>query len=157
MINMKQLFQKTMCEQIQESLDKPGELSKQSTPKTGWIKVIRQALGMTSYQLAKRANCTQSNIMALERREKAGTISINSLNQAAKAMNCRVVYFFVPEKTLNQVMDDQAHLIAKKQLQAVSHSMALEQQAITKQQTKEQEDSLAKELLNGNPKHLWEG
>ena len=153
---MKRLFQKTMREQIQADLDNPLELSKKQTPKAGWIKLIRQALGMTSYQLAKRIGCSQSNVMALERREKAGAITLNALEQTAKAMNCHVVYFFVPEKSLNHIMENQAHVIAKKQLQAVGHSMALEQQGLTSQQEKKQEDSLVKELLQGNPKYLWE-
>ncbi|MFH1832356.1 MAG: transcriptional regulator [bacterium] len=91
--------------------------------------------------------CNQSNVVALERREQAGNISLNSLEQAAKAMNCRCVYFFVPQKSLNQIMEDQARLVAKKRLQAVAHSMSLEQQGLTPEQTKQQEDSLIGELL----------
>lgn len=152
---MKLSFQKTMQEQIQEDLDNPLELSKKPTPKAGWIRIIRQAFGMTTYQLAKRIGCSQANVMALERSEKAGTITLNALEQTAKAMNCRVVYFFVPKKPLNQLIEDQARIIAKKQLKTVGHSMALEQQSLTPQQAKSQEDALVSELLQGHLKNLW--
>jgi len=152
---MKVLFQKTMREQIQEDLDNPLELTKKPTPKAGWIRVIRQALGMTTYHLAKRIGCSQANVMALERREKAGSITLNALEQTAKAMNCRLVYFFVPEKALSQLMEDQARIIAKRRLKTIGHSMALEQQALTPQQAKKQEDALVEELLQGHPKDLW--
>ena len=155
MINMKPLFQKTMREQIQEDLDNPLELSKKPTPKAGWIRIIRQAFGMTTYQLAKRIGCSQSNVMALERSEKAGTITLKALEQTAQAMNCRIVYFFVTQKPLSQLTEDQARIIAKKQLKSVEHSMALEKQGLTPQQSKNQEDALVRELLQGNLKNLW--
>lgn len=153
---MKQLFQETMREQIQADIDNPIELTKKPTPKSGWISLIREALGMTSYQLAKRLGCTQSNITALEQREKSETITLKTLGQTAKAMNCRLVYFFVPEKPLNQTIENQARRLARKQLKAVGHSMALEQQGLSHPQTKKQEDALVKELLQGPLKQLWE-
>lgn len=145
-----------MREQVQEDIANPLELSKKQRPKSGWIKIIRQALGMTTYQLAKRIGCSQSNVIALERSEKAGTITLNSLEQTAKAMNCRCVYFFVPEKPLSNLVEDQARIVAKKQLKTVGHSMALEQQGLTQQQGKSQEDALVEEILKGTLKNLWE-
>jgi mobile mystery protein A len=152
---MKGFFPKLMREQVQAGLNDLNELAKRPKPSAGWIKVIRQALGMTSYQLAKRIGCSQSNVAALERREKAGAISLNALEQAANAMNCRCVYFFIPQKPLIQIMEDQAHVIAKKRLQFVAHSMELEQQGLTPQQAKLQEEILVSELLQ-NPKAIWE-
>lgn len=152
---MKANFQKMMRDQIQSDLDNPAELLHKPLPKGGWIKIMRQALGMTTYQLAKRLNRTQSNIIAMERREKAGTISLDSLDAAAKAMHCRLIYFFVPEKSLNETLKDQAVLIAKNRLRAIEHSMELEQQGLTSIQKKQQEQELIQELLRGNPKILW--
>ncbi|MFA6263609.1 MAG: mobile mystery protein A [Candidatus Babeliales bacterium] len=153
---MRQFFQKAMREQLQKSLDNPSELIKDPVPKIGWIKIIRQALGMTNCQLAQRLGCTQSNVVALESSEKNGTISLKNLERVAEAMNCHVVYFLVPEKSLDHIREAQARAIAKKRLKTVGHSMALEQQALTLDQTKSQEDALVIELLQGNPKDLWE-
>lgn len=153
---MKHFFQKTMREQLQADFDDLAQIAKKTKPSTGWIKIIRQALGMTSYQLGKRLGCTQSNIIALERREKSGNISLNALEQTAKAMHCRCVYFFIPEKPLAEIMTDQARLVAKKRMKSVSHSMHLEQQGLTPQQAKQQEESIIHKLLQENSKVLWE-
>jgi len=144
-----------MREQLQADFDDLSGLAKKARPSVGWIKILRQALGMTSYQLAKRIGCSQSNVTALERREKSGKISLNALEQTAKAMNCRCVYFFIPQKPLAQIMEDQARVIAQKRLKVVGHSMELEKQGLTSQQVKLQEESLVNELLQ-DPKFLWE-
>ena len=154
---MKQIFRKMMQDQIQAGLNNLAELANKPAPKGGWIHTIRHALGMSGSQLAKRLGCTQSNVTALERREQAGTISLQSLEQAAKAMNCRLVYFFIPNKPLELLREDQAHVVAKRRMRAISHSMELEQQGLTPTQKQNQEDAMVHELMyHGNTKHLWD-
>jgi predicted DNA-binding mobile mystery protein A len=150
---MRRFFQKTTIDQIQRV---QPQLLQQSPPKEGWIKIMRTALGMTTKQLAQRLDCSQSNVSALEDSEKNQTISLQSLEQTAQALNCRVVYFLVPKKPLDQLLEEQAHKVAQQRLQRIGHSMALEQQALTPEQNKEQEKALVDELLHGNLKHLWE-
>jgi predicted DNA-binding mobile mystery protein A len=152
---MKLAFQKMMRNQVQADLNDLAGLVKKPIPRLGWMRLIRQALGMASRQLAKRLECSPSNIRALERREKNGSITLESLNRAAQAMNCRCVYFFVPNKPFDQLLEDQAHAIAKKHLSTVGHSMELEMQGLSAQQKEQQENDLAQELLRGNPKELW--
>lgn len=149
-------FQKLMRLQVQEDLNNPESLMKKPVPKGGWIKLIRQSLGMTTHQLAKLLNCSRPNISAMERREKMKTISLESLELAAKAMHCRLVYCLIPEKPLENLREEQARLIAKKRLQAIGHSMELEQQGLTPTQKKLLEQSLIQELLWEKPKKLWE-
>ena len=156
MFKMKTIFRKMMRDQVQEDLNNPSRLIKKPMPKGGWINIIRQILGITSYQLAQRLKCSQSNIAALERRERAGTISLEALESTAQAMNCKLVYFFVPQKPFDELLEDQARLTAKKQLQSIGHSMELEQQGLTPAQKKQQEKELVQELLQGNLKALWE-
>ncbi len=43
-------------------------------PVRGWIKAIREALGMSTAQLAKRLNVTQPSVTALEQSDAKGTI-----------------------------------------------------------------------------------
>lgn len=153
---MKQSFQKMMREQIQTDLNDLNTLAKKPRPKEGWIETIRKTLGMTGQQLAKRIGYKQSNLAALEKREKTGKVTLEALEQAANAMDCRCVYFFIPNKPIDQILEDQARLIAKKRLRSIGHSMELEQQGLTPQQKKQQEDDLIQELLHGSPRHLWE-
>ena len=150
------MFQKMMREQIQEHI----QLFKQAVAKPrlreGWIKAMRTALGMTTYQLARRLECGQSNITKYEGREQQRTITLKTLDEVAKGLNCRLVYAFVPEKDLSKMLEDQARAVIRQQISSLSHSMQLEQQGLSKEQAKKNEDLLVEELLTDNPKKLWE-
>src|SRR5260221_10296549 len=119
---MNKIFKKMMREQIQDDLNNLDNLAKKPRPKEGWIETIQKALGMSGLKLAKRMGSTQANIATLERREKTGNITLETLEKAAHAMNFRCVYFFIPNKPIDQLLEDQAHLAAKTQLRSVEHS-----------------------------------
>lgn len=144
-----------MRDQVQASLTDLNILAQKHVPKNGWIQVIRKVLGLSGQQLAKRLGCTQSNVMAFERREKERTISLEALDQVARAMNCRCVYFFIPNKPFDQILKERAQLVARKRLSVVEHSMKLEQQGLSSEQRRQQEDDLIEELLQGSPRNLW--
>ena len=152
---MKKEFKKLMLEQIQDSLNNFLTLADKPVPKKGWIRTIRNALGMTSSALANRLNCSRSNIIKMEQREKKGTISLETLEKVAQAMNYKLVYCLVPIQPLEKQLEDQARLLAKKRILLINHSMKLEQQGLTSKQLKKQEDDLVQELLQGDPKYLW--
>lgn len=152
---MANLFNKLMIRQMQEQVNNFLELSKKPIPKNGWIRTIRQALGISSRILAKRLNCSQANITMMESRERKGTINLNTLDQLAKAMNCKLVYCIVPIQPFDKMLEEQAILIAKRQITLVHHSMLLEEQGLSEQQLKQMEEDYIRELLQGNPKKLW--
>ena len=152
---MADIFKKLMREQVQESLNTFLELAKKPIPKKGWIRTIREALGMSSYVLADRLGCSRANITTIEQRERKGTISLETLEQVAQAMNCKLVYCLVPLEPLDTILEKQARSIAKKRVKIINHSMSLEQQGLTQKQLQQQENDLVQELLQGNPKKLW--
>src|ERR1700730_5919753 len=69
-------------------------------PSKGWIRAIRDALGMTSAQLAHRLGVSQPRIIELEKSEASGTVTLNTLQRAAEALGCRLVYALVPGQPL---------------------------------------------------------
>ncbi len=71
-------------------------------------------------------------------------------------MNCKLVYCLVPLEPLNKILERQARAIAKKRIKIINHSMSLEEQGLNAKQLKQQEDDLVKELLQANPKKLWD-
>lgn len=148
-------FKKLMRQQVQESLEAFKELAKKPIPKKGWVRTIREALGMSSYVLAERMGCSQSNIASIEQREQKGTITLETLDQVAKAMDCKLVYCLVPLESLNDILEKQAKMLARKRVKIINHSMSLEQQGLSSKQLKQQEDDLVQELMQGNPKRLW--
>jgi predicted DNA-binding mobile mystery protein A len=99
-------------------------------PPKGWIRAIRDAIGMTGAQLGRRLGMTAQGIVSLERSEANGTIQLNTLRRAAEAMDCVVVYAMVPRTSLNEMVDQRARELALQAIQRVSHSMALEDQQV---------------------------
>jgi len=71
-------------------------------------------------------------------------------------MNCRLVYAIVPNDGMIEFIEKTAEDKAKTQLQQTSHHMALEDQKISIESTKEQIHFLKEELLKNNIKHIWD-
>ena len=61
-------------------------------PEKGWIKAVREALGMTTAQLGKRLGVSQQRAAMLEKAEADCSITLRSLENAAHTLGCRVVY-----------------------------------------------------------------
>ncbi len=103
-----------------------------SKPPKGWVRAIRDALGMSLRQLAERLGTSAPAARKLEESEAAGTIQLNTLRRAAEAMDCVLVYALVPKKKLTEMVDERAREIALRALGRVSHSMALEDQQVNR-------------------------
>lgn len=102
-----------------------------SRPNQGWIRSIRQALGMTATDLGRRMGITQASVSRMEASEINGSIQLDTLQRAAAAMNCTVVYALIPNPpSLQGIVEEQARRVALKHLAPVEHTMLLENQAI---------------------------
>ena len=126
-------------------------------PPRGWIKAIREALGMTTAQLGKRLGVSQPRVLGIEKAEVSRSIKLDSLERAARALDCRLVYALVPRKPLESLVEDRAREFAKKRLRATSHSMALENQKVDPTDEQEHLERLVQRLLNQPGSALWEG
>ena len=98
-------------------------------PPKGWIRAIRDALGMTTAQFARRLGMAQPSVIALEKSEASNRITLRTLERAAEALGCRVVYALVPEKPLAETVRERAGLVAARKLAAVEQTMKLEDQS----------------------------
>jgi predicted DNA-binding mobile mystery protein A len=123
------------------------------TPVRGWIKAIREALGMSSAQLAKRLKIKQPTVVAMEQSELKGTIQLATLRRIAEAMNCTLVYALVPNVPLEAIVREQARKVARRRLQSVEHSMLLEDQSVAAKDSDAHIDALARDM---NPRALWD-
>lgn len=125
-------------------------------PRGGWIRAIRESLGMSSRQLAKRMSVSQSRMSDLERAEAKGNPTLKSLREAAEALDCKLVYALVPNHPLDAIVQDRAEDKAIKQMGSVSHGMLLENQSLTPEQAREERVRLAREYLSEPIGRLWE-
>jgi predicted DNA-binding mobile mystery protein A len=125
-------------------------------PPKGWLRAIRDALGMTTAQYAQRLGVSQPRVVELEKSEAAGKVTVNTLERAAEALGCRLVYVLLPERPLADVVQARAAFVADKQLRSVQHTMRLEDQAVDNERaTDELRQQLIQELLR-KPARLWD-
>ena len=125
-----------------------------AAPAIGWIKALRQSLGLTTGALARRLHVAQQTAADLEGRERAGTITLASLRRVADALDAQLVYALVPRKNLRQTISERAHELARQRIAPVADSMQLEAQGLTQKELEEQTDELAREL-ELRPRDLW--
>ncbi len=125
-------------------------------PPRGWVKAIREALGMTTAQLAKRLGVSQPRVVGIEQAEAKGAITLDSLERAAHALDCRLVYALVPRKPLDALVEERATRLAEKRLGPTRHSMALEAQAMDTRDEDEQRKRLIWKLIEQAGSELWD-
>ncbi len=118
---------------------------------TGWINTVREAIGMTAVQFARRLGVTQPRIAKLESNEE--NLKISTMKKAAEALDCEFVYYFKPKTTFQDIVQNQAMKKAEEILLGVNLNMALENQDI---QTKEAVNDMANDFINENTKRIWD-
>lgn len=150
-------FKVLSISQLDDTLDAYRKVSANTRPPTGWARAIREALGMTRGQLAKRMDLSPSTVSNLEINEARGSITLESLERLARAMDCQVVYAIVPRdgKTLDEAVRQRAESVAAKQMARVSHTMRLEEQGLSDRQEKRQFARMVESLLSGSRRNLW--
>jgi len=124
-------------------------------PPRGWVRAIREALGMTTAQLATRLGIAQPSVVGLEKAEAAKAITLETLERAARALDCTLVYALVPRKPLETVVQECAREKARARLRTISHSMTLEDQRVREDDEREQLERLVQKLLEGPGSALW--
>lgn len=97
-------------------------------PHAGWIRAIRDALGMSVVQLGRRMGISGPSVANMESAERAGGIRLSTLRRAAEAMDCTLVYAIVPRRSLDEIVRRRAEQVLETQLGHASHTMALEDQ-----------------------------
>lgn len=129
---------------------------KNQKPIKGWIRSIREAIGMSGRQLAKRIQVEVSRIPEMEKAETLGNITLKSLRRAAEAMECELVYAFVPKVDLETSLRSQALKAAKRNLKTVAHTMRLEDQGLSEKENTDQLEEMVDKWVKDPPRWLWD-
>src|SRR5258708_37435470 len=125
-------------------------------PKGGWLRAIRQALGMTTRQLAKKVGVTQAAVVDAERSEAKDDITLATLRRYATALDCELVYALVPNRPLQESLEARADKVARDHVLRVRHSMALEDQQTSDDTLEREVTELRGRLLEGKRSRLWQ-
>jgi predicted DNA-binding mobile mystery protein A len=124
-----------------------------SAPPKGWVRAIRDALGMTGVQFAQRLQIRPQSVGALEKSEATGSIQLKTLRRAAEALDCTLVYALVPNTSLDDVMRTRARKIALRELGRVAHTMKLEAQGTGDAQLEARIEAYVRDVLKD--RDLW--
>jgi predicted DNA-binding mobile mystery protein A len=123
---------------------------------SGWIRLMREAFGMSTKQLAQRVGLDQSRVSRIENAEMEGDLKLSTLKKMAEGLNMKLVYAFVPKDSLESIVMEQAQKVAEKRMAKISHSMKLEDQELSPNEKERAMQSLVQKILIEDPKDLWD-
>lgn len=137
---------------LQRLRDLPIE--SKTPPRAGWIRAIRNALGMSGGYLARRMNISQPGQSKYEKRERDKSITLQTLQKVADALDAEFIYAIVPRKPIRQTLQEKATEKARERIRPLAHSMNLEDQGTSDEILNSEIEELAKALME-TPKKLW--
>lgn len=152
---MQTKHRRIMREQLDKTFESLNSIRGLHRPVKGWLRSIREALGMSGKQLADRIGVSQPRVVQMEKDELSGALTLKTLRQAAEAMDCVFVYALVPRTSLKKAMCDQAKIIAEQRFSRTSHTMLLEDQLVSNNERKKMLDAKIEDLIREIPKDFW--
>jgi predicted DNA-binding mobile mystery protein A len=153
--NMRGKHKKIVREQLDRSLERFKPLLLVQPPPKGWIRAIRDALGMTAGQLAMRMGAARQRVTRIEQDELPGRVTLATMRKVAAAMDCAFVYGFVPRDSLSQIARRQAEVVATNRMRRSEHLMKLEMQELSEEETDRAHEELVDDILGHMPRTLW--
>lgn len=142
-------------EQLDRTLASFADLKGKPTPRDGWLRAIREALGRSLRVQASRIGVAAPTLLKAESAEAEGRITLGQLRKLAEALDCELVYAVVPRQPLLKAVEQQAEQLARQEVLGVSHSMGLEAQRPSDQFVARQIAQRKDELLAGSWAKLW--
>jgi predicted DNA-binding mobile mystery protein A len=124
-------------------------------PGKGWIADIRESLGMTGRDFARRLSINPSSAKRLEQSEAKRSVTLASLDRAADALGCRVAYVLIPDRPLEETVRVRAAALVERLHAPVAHSMALEDQTSDQLSTSDRREIMIDELISNLDAELW--
>jgi len=125
----------------------------QSIPTKGWVRAIREALGMTGVQFAQRMGVRPPSVSDMEQSEVHETAQLKTLRKAAEALDCVLVYALVPRRSLEDMVQVRARELAVEQMARIGHTMDLEAQGLSKADREDQIEVYIRDHLR--ERDLW--
>lgn len=152
---MNKQFRDLQTQQMDALLETWRTAQLSARPRSGWVRAIRESLGMSAAAFARRLGMTPVGVRKLESAEASDAITLASLRKLAQALDCELQYALVPRNSLQQQVRDRAEMVAQERFRPIAHSMALEDQAVQGPQNKLQLEVAIKDLIEGSRRELW--
>lgn len=127
---MRDDFRDLRLRQLTRTLSAFEAAKKETRPQRGWLRAIREGLGLTLENVGKRLGQSRRRVQEFEQAEAKDRITLHSLRRVAAAMDCELVYAIIPKSgTITQLAERRARALAAEDVLDVEHTMALENQA----------------------------
>ncbi len=153
---MKAKHRKLAREQLDQTLNRFAPLRTVAVPGKGWVRAIRDAIGMTGEQLANRLNVNKQRVSRIEQDERLGNITLKTLRGVADALDCIFVYGFVPRGSLEQTVRNRAESVARKRMARSNQMMRLEKQELSEEEKEKAMKDMIRDIIEAMPKSLWD-
>jgi len=128
---------RTMRQLARQRLDKRARALRElpsaakAPPRGGWIRAIREALGMPRRVLGELLGVGEKRVEQMEAGEARGKISVDSLQKAAAALDCELVIALVPRTPLEERVRRRRMELAREWIRTrMLHTMSLEDQRV---------------------------
>lgn len=141
--------------QLDQQLSAIQSLNVPPTPNGGWIRAIREALGMSLESFGQRLGVSRQTAHELSKAEQDGSLTIRRLRSAADALNCDLIVLVVPRQPLEQTVMDRARVVAREQVMRTSHSMALEEQSVSNESLDQMIHDAVAAIIDESHSRLW--
>ncbi len=155
MNDLRKKQKKLFREQLDGTLSHFSSIASINRPIKGWVRAIRDALGMSMQQLANRLGVSKSRIPRIEQDEITGGLTLKTMNRVADKLDCVFVYGFVPRTSLNDTVRKQASTVAQRRMKRLMHTMNLEAQGLSSKNAKKAFTRMVDEIID-SPSMLWE-
>jgi predicted DNA-binding mobile mystery protein A len=127
---MRDDFRNLRLNQLARALATFEAAKEEARPQRGWLRAIREGLGLTLENVGKKLGQSRRRIQEFEEAEAKDRITLRSLRRVAAAMDCQLVYAIVPKSgTITELAERRARAEAAEDVLDVEHTMALENQA----------------------------
>ena len=101
-------------DETQDKLNPFSVLKSEIKPANGWVNAIRVSINMSLRQLGERLHITPQGVRDLEKREKEGAITINTLKEVGRVLDMDLVYGFISRhNSLDAMIEVRAKEIAE--------------------------------------------
>ena len=141
--------------QLERTLESYVILRSKPIPAGGWLRAVREALGRSLRNQAKRLDISSTVLFRSEQAEVDGRITLAQLRKLAEGLDCEVVYALVPQRPLKDMVEQRAYEIARREVLGVAHTMALEEQRPDDTFVSKQIEERKNALLTGSWSKLW--
>lgn len=124
-------------------------------PVDGWLRSVREALGMSLEVFGRRLGMSKQSARAMEVAERDESITIKRLRRAAAALGCEVHIVLVPVLPLEDQVAASAYAAARSEVERVQHLMVLEDQALYDDQLDAMTQDIASEMIRTSDPRIW--